>query len=124
MVMDTQSVHLAARAPASTRGHDPAKRVPGSKRGLAVDALGMVITAVILAANAYDNTAGTLLLDQVAEHAGGSVRRALAHRSYKTRSSCTVPASASMSRRRMQSAGQGGSCCGRSGGESSRPTES
>src|SRR3954468_10194780 len=61
------------RVPVSTSGHDPAKRVHGRKRGLAVDVLGLVIAVVELAANAHDNAAGNLLLDQVAEHAGGTV---------------------------------------------------
>jgi transposase len=37
VVLDTQSVHVAAGVPASTTGKDAAKRVPGRKRGLAVD---------------------------------------------------------------------------------------
>ncbi|GGV87341.1 DDE transposase [Streptomyces griseoloalbus] len=83
VVLDTQSVHAAAGVPASTSGHDPAKRVPGRKRGLAVDVLGLVITVVVLAANTHDNTAGILLLDQAAEHADGSVRKALADQGFK-----------------------------------------
>jgi hypothetical protein len=51
VVLDTQSVHAAAGVPAATTGHDPAKRVPGRKRGLAVDVLGLVIAVVVLAAN-------------------------------------------------------------------------
>lgn len=77
MVLDTQSVHVAAGAPAATSGHDPAKRVPGRKRGLAVDVLGLVVAVVVLAASTHDNAAGIILLDQVAEHAGGTVRKAL-----------------------------------------------
>jgi hypothetical protein len=42
-----------------------------------VDVLGLVIAVVILAANTHDNAAGIILLDQVAEHAGGSVRKVL-----------------------------------------------
>ena len=76
VVLDTQSVHVAAGVPASTSGHDPAKRVPGRKRGLAVDFLGLVIAVTVLAANTHDNAAGIVLLDQVAEHAGGTVRKA------------------------------------------------
>ena len=49
MVLDTQSVHVAAGAPAAMTGHDPAKRVPGRNRGLAVDVLGLVIAVVVLA---------------------------------------------------------------------------
>jgi transposase len=37
--------------------------VPGRKRGLAVDVLGLIIAVVVLAASAHENTA---LLDQVA----------------------------------------------------------
>lgn len=58
MVLDTRSVHVAAGVPASTTGHDPAKRVPGRKRALAVDILGPVIAVVVLAANTHDDTAG------------------------------------------------------------------
>ena len=46
---------MAAGVSASTSGHDPAKRVPGRKRGLAVDVLGLVIAVVVLAANTHDN---------------------------------------------------------------------
>jgi transposase len=62
VVLDTQSVHAAAGVPASTTGKDAGKRVPGRKRGLAVDVLGLVIAVVALAASAHDNTAGIALL--------------------------------------------------------------
>jgi transposase len=83
VVLDTQSIHAAAGVPAVTTGRDPAKRVPGRKRGLAVDVLGLVIAVIVLAANAHDNTAGIALLDQVAEHAGGTVRKALVDQGFK-----------------------------------------
>jgi transposase len=73
VVLDTQSVHVATGVPATTSGHDPAKRVPGCKRGLAVDVLGLVIAVVVLAANTHDNAAGIVLLDQ-----GEQAARALA----------------------------------------------
>lgn len=57
VVLDTRSVHAAAGVPASTTGRDPAKRVPGRKRGLAVDVLGLVIAVIVPAANAHDNAA-------------------------------------------------------------------
>jgi transposase len=66
VVLDTQSVHAAASVPADTTGRDAGKKVPGRKRGLAVDVLGLVIAVVVLAASAHGNTAGTALLDQVA----------------------------------------------------------
>ncbi|GGT64536.1 transposase [Streptomyces atratus] len=68
VVLDTQSVHAAATVPASTTGRDPAKRVPGRKRALAVDVLGLVIAVIVLAASTHDNAAGIALLDQVAVH--------------------------------------------------------
>ncbi|WP_406109913.1 IS5 family transposase [Kitasatospora purpeofusca] len=83
VVLDTQSVHVASGVPASTTGRDPAKRVPGRKRALAVDVLGLVIAVIVLAANAHDNAAGIALLDQVAAHTGGNVRKALVDQGFK-----------------------------------------
>jgi transposase len=82
VVLDTQSVHAAASVPADTTGKDPAKKVPGRKRGLAVDVLGLVIAVVVLAASAHDNAAGIALLDKVAAQAG-TVRTALADQGFK-----------------------------------------
>ncbi len=84
MVLDTQSVHAAAGVPAATTGHDPAKRVPGRKRGVAVDVLGLVIAVVVLAANAHDNAAGIALLSEVAENADRSVSKALVDQGFKS----------------------------------------
>ncbi|PJN28636.1 hypothetical protein CG747_46135 [Streptomyces sp. CB02959] len=83
VVLDTQSVHAAVGVPAATTGYDPAKRVPGRKRGLAVDVLGLVIAVVVLAANIHNNTAGIALQDQVAEHTGDTVRKALVDQGFK-----------------------------------------
>lgn len=83
VVLDTQSVHAAVGVPAATTGYDPAKRVPGRKRGVAVDVLGLVIAVAVLAANVHDNTAGIALLDQVAEHTGDTVRKALVDQGFK-----------------------------------------
>ncbi|MFE3644811.1 IS5 family transposase [Streptomyces sp. NPDC059169] len=83
VVLDTQSVHAAAGVPASTTGLDAAKKVPGRKRGLAVDVLGLVIAVTVLAASAHDNAAGVALLDQVAEHTGGTVEKALVDQGFK-----------------------------------------
>ncbi|MGW4890924.1 IS5 family transposase [Kitasatospora sp. NPDC004240] len=83
VVLDTQSVHVAAGVPASTTGREPAKRVPGRKRGLAVDVLGLVIAVVVLAANTHDNAAGIALLEQVAENTGGTVEKALVDQGFK-----------------------------------------
>ncbi|MGX1027421.1 hypothetical protein RKD38_002102 [Streptomyces ambofaciens] len=58
--------------------------MPGRKRGLAVDVLGLVIAVIVLAASAHDNAAGVALLDQVAENAGGAVEKALVDQGFKT----------------------------------------
>lgn len=83
VVLDTQSVHVAAGVPASTTGRDAAKRVPGRKRGLAVDVFGLVIGVVMLAASAHENTAGIALLDHVADRTGGTVTKALVDQGFK-----------------------------------------
>jgi transposase len=68
VVLDTQSIRAANHVPAATTGKDAAKRVPGRKRGLAVDALGLIIAVVVTAASATDNLIGIRLLDAVVEH--------------------------------------------------------
>ncbi|ASW55793.1 IS5 family transposase [Plantactinospora sp. KBS50] len=68
VVLDTQSIRAANHVPAATTGKDAAKKVSGRKRGLAVDALGLVIAVVITAASVTDNTIGIRLLDKVVEH--------------------------------------------------------
>jgi len=47
VVLDTQSVHAAAPVPAGTTGRDAGKKVPGRKRCLAVDVLGLVVAVVV-----------------------------------------------------------------------------
>ncbi|MEV0314827.1 IS5 family transposase [Nonomuraea fuscirosea] len=81
--LDTQSVRVAAGVPASTTGKDAAKRVPGRKRGLAVDVLGLVIAVVMLAASAHENTAWIALLDRVAAGTEGTVTKALVDQGFK-----------------------------------------
>lgn len=68
VVLDTQSIRAANHVPAATTGKDAAKKVPGRKRGLAVDALGLVIAVVVTAASVTDNAIGIRLLDKVTEH--------------------------------------------------------
>ncbi|KAF5999215.1 IS5 family transposase [Streptomyces sp. WAC00263] len=83
VVLDTQSLHAAAGVPADTTGKDAAKKVPGRKRGLAVDVLGLVIAVVVLAASAHDNAAGIALLDKVAADTD-TVQKALVDQGFKT----------------------------------------
>lgn len=68
VVLDTQSIRAANHVPAATTGKDAGKKVPGRKRGLAVDALGLIIAVVVTAASISDNVIGIRLLDQVAAH--------------------------------------------------------
>jgi transposase len=68
VVLDTQSVHAANHVPAATTGKDAGKRVPGRKRGLAVDVLGLIIAVVVTAASATDNQIGIQLIDRVVAH--------------------------------------------------------
>jgi transposase len=68
LVLDTQSIRAANHVPAATTGKDAAKRVPGRKRGLAVDALGLIIAVVVVAASVTDNAVGVQLLDKVLAH--------------------------------------------------------
>jgi transposase len=68
VVLDTQSIRAANHVPAATTGKDAGERVPGGKRGLAVDVLGLIIAVVVMAASATDNQIGVRLLDKVAAH--------------------------------------------------------
>ena len=66
VVIDSQSVHNAVNVPAETTGRDAAKKVPGRKRGIAIDIIGLIIAVVVLAASAHDNDIGKALLGKVA----------------------------------------------------------
>ncbi len=68
IVLDTQSIRAANHVPAVTTGKDAGKKVPGRKRGLAVDVLGLIIAVVVTAASVTDSTIGVRLLDKVVEH--------------------------------------------------------
>jgi transposase len=68
VVLDTQSIRAANHVPAATTGKDAAKKMPGRKRGLAVDALGLIIAVVVTAASVTDNAIGIRLLDKVVAH--------------------------------------------------------
>jgi transposase len=57
--------------------------VPGRKRGLAVDVLGLVIAVVMLAALVHENTAGIALLDRVVAGTEGTVTKALVDQGVK-----------------------------------------
>jgi hypothetical protein len=82
VVLDTQSIHVAVGVPATTTGRDAAKRVPGRKRCLAVDVLGLVIDCVVLPASVHENAVGIALLDKVAADTG-TVQKALVDQGFK-----------------------------------------
>jgi transposase len=82
VVLDTQSLHAAAGVPAATTGKDAAKKVPGRKRGLAVDVLGLIIAVVVVAASVHENAVGIALLDQVAARTD-AVKKALVDQGFK-----------------------------------------
>jgi hypothetical protein len=44
---------------------------------------GLVIAVIVLAANTHDNAADVALLDQVAEHTGGTVEKALVDQGFE-----------------------------------------
>ncbi|MFE2912258.1 IS5 family transposase [Kitasatospora indigofera] len=83
VVLDTQSLHAAAGVPADTTRRDANKKVPGRKRGLAVDVLGLVIAVVVPPASVHDNAFGTALVDKVAAGTGGTVQKALVDQGFK-----------------------------------------
>jgi hypothetical protein len=64
VALDTQSVARREPCPGSHDGKYAGKRVPGRKRGLAVDALGLIMAVVVMAASATDNQIGVRLLDR------------------------------------------------------------
>ena len=66
-VLDTQSLHAAVNVPAATTGKDANKKVPGRKRGLAVDVMGLILAVVVAGAGIHDNAIGTRLLDKIAQ---------------------------------------------------------
>ncbi|MET7951651.1 transposase [Micromonospora sp. NPDC005324] len=64
--MDTQQIRAANHEPAATTGMVAGKKVSGRKRGLAVDAAGLILAVVVTAASVIDNAIGIRLLDNVA----------------------------------------------------------
>jgi transposase len=82
VVLDAQSVHAANNVPAATTGRDASKKVPGRKRGIAVDAIGLIIAVVVMAASMHDNVVGTALLDKVAARTD-TVSKALVDQGFK-----------------------------------------
>lgn len=82
VVLDSQSVHAAVNVPVATTGRDAAKTVPGRKRGIAVDVIGLIIAVVVMAASVHDNAIGTALLAKVAATTS-TVSKALVDQGFK-----------------------------------------
>ena len=84
VALDSQSVHAAVNVPAATTGKDAGKRVPGRKKGIAVDVIGLIIAVVVMAASVHENTIGTALLDRVAARTS-TVTKALVDQGFKAK---------------------------------------
>ncbi len=50
-IIDAQSVRAAATVPAASRGYDGGKKVPGRKRHIVTDTLGLLLAVAVTAAN-------------------------------------------------------------------------
>ncbi|GAA2338339.1 IS5 family transposase [Streptomyces kunmingensis] len=61
--IDTQSVKTSANVPLSGQGTDVGKRIVGRKRGAITDTTGLLLTLLVLAADASDSAIGLRLLD-------------------------------------------------------------
>ncbi|MFD9522170.1 transposase [Streptomyces sp. NPDC059979] len=61
-IIDAQSVRAAATVPAASRGYDGGKKVPGRKRHIVTDTLGLLLAVAVTAANIGDRDAPAGLL--------------------------------------------------------------
>lgn len=64
-IIDAQSVRAAASVPASSSGYDGGKKVPGRKRHIVTDTLGLLLAVSVTAANAGDRDAAVPLLQHL-----------------------------------------------------------
>lgn len=64
-IIDSQSVRAASSVPAATRGYDGGKKVPGRKRHMVTDCLGLILVVAITAANTGDREAAVPLLERL-----------------------------------------------------------
>jgi transposase len=64
-IVDSQSVRAAATVPASSRGYDAGKKVPGRKRHIVVDCLGLLLTVMVTTASVQDRHAAVPLMKRV-----------------------------------------------------------
>lgn len=64
-IIDAQSVRAAATVPAASRGYDGGKKVPGRKRHIVTDTLGLLLVVAVTAANVGDRDAAVPLLQRL-----------------------------------------------------------
>ncbi|MGW6464645.1 transposase [Streptomyces rubiginosohelvolus] len=64
-IIDSQSVRAASSVPAAKRGYDGGKKVPGRKRHVVTDCLGLLLAVAVTAANVGDREAAVPLLERV-----------------------------------------------------------
>jgi transposase len=66
-IIDSQSVRAAATVPASSRGYDAGKKVPGRKRHILVDCLGLLLAVMVTTASVQDRHAAVTVLRRARE---------------------------------------------------------
>ncbi len=64
-VIDTQSIKTSTNVPVASQGTDAGKKIVGRKRGIATDALGLILAVTVTAASMSENAIGIRLLNQV-----------------------------------------------------------
>jgi transposase len=72
-VVDSQSVRAAGTVGKATRGYDAGKKVPGRKRHIAVDTMGLLLAVLVTPASTQDRVAARSLLRRMRDTAGGRV---------------------------------------------------
>ncbi|MDT0475960.1 IS5 family transposase [Streptomyces sp. DSM 41014] len=65
-VVDAQSVKTSTNVSGTSQGIDAGKKIKGRKRHVITDTLGLVLAALVTAANVHDTTGGKLLLNDLA----------------------------------------------------------
>lgn len=61
-IIDSQSVRAAATVPAASRGYDAGKKVPGRKRHIVTDCLGLLLAVMVTTASVQDRHEAAPLL--------------------------------------------------------------
>ncbi|MER5268368.1 IS5 family transposase [Actinosynnema sp. NPDC002837] len=72
-VMDSRSVRAAETVGRATRGFDAGEKVPGRKRHIVVDTMGLVLAVLVTPASTQDRVAARSLLRRMRATAGGRV---------------------------------------------------